>query len=660
MSPSPPWGLQAVIFNFSRSARPQHMLPGFRPTLGPLNLRELSDIGWPCIPAMPFFLPILANIPEATAASKIPGQQGDPPLPPSSILPSPPVCPRQLNLEAAVKAARSYPHSSTARFVAEGLQEGFPSFFAGDRSVHVDLPNMPSAAEAIRELREDALKERVKGRYAGPFPSNPFPNAWCPHQPRNAPAGAVPKNKRSPLDGLKRPVANFSALEEWSVNALDQDPGICLLWMTFENILRAIAASGKGTIVYAADVKAAYRLNRNRTEDLHLHVHKLVSPDHGTEFFVDLCNPFGWKNSYWNWESLAGVIKWHLLRSGITSICNYVDNFYGLIPPTAAGTPDWGAANTAKARFDKATVELGLPMHEHQMGVKDIQCLGWIINTGDWTFSCPAQRLQLVQDTLAQWKGKRSCSLRDLRSITGFFFFISGGFSVGKPDLAHFFRLKTKAESIAARLRKPPEALFVKISPQVAASISFWADFFPKWSGKAPIQAFPSPRNTWDSIWRSDGSTKWGMGAHASAEAQFFSLPWTTEERAESQRLVRESAPFCECLAVLFAVRAWAPGASGKLILFELDCKPAQQALESGFSLAAGMQGILRAIRSLLARNACTVVFRHIPRTANTVADAFSTGDVPSGIAAWTPALPQGTTPTMRDRSSILCPPLDA
>lgn len=538
--------------------------------------------------------------------------------------------------------------------MANGVRCGFPAFFGGDRSIHVDLPNMPSARNAVRELREDALKEVVKGRYVGPLRSNPFPNWWCPYQPRNAPAGVVPKNKRSPLDGLKRPIANFSALEEWSVNALDENPQIELLWMTFDLISQAVAASGRNTVVIAADVKAAYRLNQNRIEDLHLHVHKLESEAHGVEFFVDLCNPFGFRNSYWNWESVAGVIKWQLLRDGVTSVCNFVDNFYILVPPLPSGKPDSVKARGMQSTFLASLKRLGLPMHEHQLGTSGIHCLGWIINSQSSTYSCPPERQQLVVSLLASWATKSSCSLKDLRSLTGLFYFISAGFAVGRPDLAAFFKLKTKAEATCRRLSKAADRVFVKLSAPVVASITFWNAFFPSWNGSAPFSALPSPCTSWHSIWRTDGSTSWGMGATNSATGEYISSPWTTREREHAMRSDRESAPFFELLAVLQAARSWAPSSVGCMILIEIDCMPAQQAIQAGFSSAQGMQLLLRNLRLILANHACSLICKHIPRGANTVADAFSTGAEARGLIAWekTESI---KTPLKRQRTEEPC-----
>lgn len=635
-SPAPPWGLRAIVFNLQRCQRRPPPSASPHAEVGPLSLRELDDTNWPCLPAVPFFLPKLLNL-SAASGSSIPlaGQHGSPPLPVSQLIPVPPLCPPQLNIKEVARAARSYPHRETGLFVAAGVRDGFPSFFQGDRSIHVDLPNMPSAALAQGELRENALKERVKGRYLGPFRSNPFPNWWCPHQPRNAPAGAVPKNRSTPLDGIKRPVANFSALAEWSVNSLDGEPGVQVLWMTFERVLAAVADCGRNTIIVAADVKSAYRLNRNQLQDLHLHVHKLDSPNHGQEFFVDLCNPFGFKNSYWNWESLAGVVKWRLLRGGLRSVCNFVDNFFLLVPPCGDGSPDTAGALLTQKKFLQTMEALGLPMHEHQVGTSGITCLGWIIDTTEWTFRCPPPRLQLVTNLLQRWAAKSTCSLKELRSITGLFYFISAGFSAGRADLAHFFKLKAKGEATARRLKKSPASVFLKLSPQVAASLEFWHSFFPSWDGAALIQASPSPLSSWDSIWRSDGSTSWGMGATNSRRCEYISSPWTPAEMAASARKERESAPFLETLAALITVQTWAPGARGRLVLFELDCLPAQQALSAGYSAAPGMPQLLRALRLVLIAHSCTVIFRHIPRDLNTVADAFSTGAVQKGLQAW-------------------------
>jgi hypothetical protein len=52
----------------------------------------------------------------------------------------------------------------------------------------------------------------------------------------------------------------------------------------------------------------------------------------GTEFFVDLTFPFGWRPSEYGWAAVGRLVMWRLVRQKVVASLDelllYVDNFF--------------------------------------------------------------------------------------------------------------------------------------------------------------------------------------------------------------------------------------------------------------------------------------------------------------------------------------------
>jgi hypothetical protein len=248
-----------------------------------------------------------------------------------------------------------------------------------------------------------------------------------------------------------------------------------------------------------------------------------------------------------------------------------------------------------------------------------------------------------------------SITLAEIRSVTGILFFVSNGFFLGRATLSEVFNLKTAAEAIGARTRRPPTAVSVKLSTGASAAIRFWHTHFSVWNGSRTVACTPGPCSSWSQIWRGDASSEFGCGAINDMTGQFFSLEWTDDEWDAAFRTSAVSAPYLEAVCCLFQMRFWGQSASGQSVLLESDCKPAVQALNKGYSKDPLMNSIANEFHHLVAHFSVCVFVRHIRRAFNTVPDLLSRGPrcLKEALQLWKNENPKLDVHVQLQRSSL-------
>ena len=94
-------------------------------------------------------------------------------------------------------------------------------------------------------------------------------------------------------------------------------------------------------------------------------------------------------------------------------------------------------------------------MHDHQNSGSSVVILGLIVHPNRSLGRCKSERLTLVKQISSDWLSRFSSgqkvSAKEIMQVSGLWFFISEMFQIGRPDLVHFFKLRTKASKIAER-----------------------------------------------------------------------------------------------------------------------------------------------------------------------------------------------------------------
>jgi len=166
--------------------------------------------------------------------------------------------------------ASTYPFPDVAQLAMDAIRPGgSPSTFVGDRSKCVLCKNSPLSAIDMSRIRAKFSDEISKGRMKGPFQSCPFPNDWCPSQPRNVPLSVTPKDKWILLSDRIRVIANLSKFTPHSVNDLVFSPKFISFHLQGHHLRDLLALSGPNPQFSAIDQQEAFRSEQLDHKDLH-------------------------------------------------------------------------------------------------------------------------------------------------------------------------------------------------------------------------------------------------------------------------------------------------------------------------------------------------------------------------------------------------------
>jgi hypothetical protein len=213
---SAPWS--GVLLSFSYAGRLRRKRPEVLFNIRPIAGSPLQ-VG--LIPYCPARISPLARPVKASVDTVAPST----PMPPSPVPVQFIASPAAWNAAVFKKHAVCYPFPDVAALAISATSpEGMPLIFAGDRRKCVLRPNLPLLPAQVEKIRSHCHDEKKAGRMAGPFSECPFPNEWCPHQPRIVPVGVVPKDKWDEKSDRVRVICHLSICEPSSVNDLLYSP----------------------------------------------------------------------------------------------------------------------------------------------------------------------------------------------------------------------------------------------------------------------------------------------------------------------------------------------------------------------------------------------------------------------------------------------------
>jgi hypothetical protein len=153
----------------------------------------------------------------------------------------------------------------------------------------------------------------------------------------------------------------------------------------------------------------------NNERLLPLFLSRVITLLHGTEWFVDKCNPFGWQPSEWTWQAVLAMILWIFRRAGFSgrrTMLAYVDNFFTFSHESWKGVDQYDDVRKA---VELLFQEMGISLHEVMTG-QLFKGLGW-----DWDTSpvdgppimwCREDKYTFLLGQLPLWASETSRSWR--------------------------------------------------------------------------------------------------------------------------------------------------------------------------------------------------------------------------------------------------------
>ena len=523
----------------------------------------------------------------------------------------------------------SYPDQRVLELAQEAASVGLHGLnaFQGDLHKAVDQLDRELPEAKRQAIRANHIKEVALGQVVGPFPMAIYKIA------RILPQGAVRKDKYDPESTRWRSTCDPSAVHEGyddgSINDLTYSPRLLSAHLSAaqlrDTIAQLFARHGHGVVAYAADIPACFRMMRLHPSLLHLFLYRVVTAEHGTEFFADLCCPFGWTAAEWGWQCILGLISWKFLLAGMEWVMSYVDNFYDITHTAlVADLPErWGG-------IDSIFADLGIPLHERNESPDRFKALGWwwdmSRNDRPPQMECDPKKFVFVKNLLLELYKRVEVAVKELESLVGILRWLSSGFQVGKPHLGFLVAdLVGHREKHKKRWRQLP----IKLSDRAQSAIRFWAKVFPRWSGHSEVFQDFGPTASWQAIGRVDASTDWGCGGwlwvRGEPEAYGFAHQWTLKERARAKCEIRESTSMLEAMGVVMWFHRLGKRVRGLRLLLEGDNENVARGIARAYTPKPKLMNcILAACESIARLSICIRSRAVIGDPLNGVADHLS------------------------------------
>ena len=527
----------------------------------------------------------------------------------------------------------SFPDQEVRDLAVEAMQVGLHGMhaFVGDLSKAVDQEQRNPGPEKTATILFNHMKQAALGQELGPTSTPLFPSA------RILPEGAVPKDRYDPESVRWRSTVDPSAVHRGyvsgSINDLTYTPKLLSDHLTAAMIRDTLAhifrLHGVGVKAYAADIPACFRLLRLHQSPLRLFTFRVVSEEHGTQFFTDLCCPFGWTASEWGWQCTLAMIAWRFRQGGFPDLMKYVDNFYVFSHPAMG--QDFEAR---RAKLEELFAALGIPLHVRNEDPHVFKALGWCweLAGGCPVMVCAEDKFVFICVKLKEWRSAPKLLVVELESMVGILRWLSAGFRIGRAHLGWLVRELARFKGMANNLSEE-KARYMKysLSGEAKEALFFWARFFPRWSKRCEVFLDFGPCASWEVLGRVDASTDWGCGGfmwiRGAEEMFFFSHEWTVEERVRAGKgvLVRESTSVLEAIGMELWMRWFGRVSEGKRVLLEGDNEAVATGLRKAYSQKPEIMLCVHGVCESAARhNICLRTRAVLGARFNRVADRLS------------------------------------
>ena len=316
------------------------------------------------------------------------------------------------------------------------------------------------------------------------------------------------------------------------------------------------------------------------------------------KYYVFTVLPFGLKSAPWGFSKIIREFCAYLRHKGFR-VLNYLDDFLFLL-----GGDKVAAERQRDAllmEFQKAG--LGVNLSKSQLDpVKQIRCLGFLVDSGSMTFTVPEDRWEAFQQAVQAIKGKATVAARLMARVIGHA--VSMQLVVG--SLARLF---TRACEATLR-EKDGWDREVVVTVEAREELGFW-EGMPREALAAPIARLASSSALEIRTDASDFAWAGVMKGEAVAHG-YLAL----EER-------KESSAMREMLALLYTLQALEGRVRGKRVHVLTDSTNARSVATKG-SKGAHLQAVALRVFWWCKANQVQLSVAWIPREQNVVADYFS------------------------------------
>jgi alkylated DNA repair dioxygenase AlkB len=461
-------------------------------------------------------------------------------------------------------------------YVASGRLQGYSTHYRGFGHWLQDY-SIPDK-ENEEKMKTQIVEDLKKGRLSGPYDRPPFPNKFCPLQPKVCRTFAIRKNKYDPSDESIRIIFHKSYPFPFSKNNLTPRTDSGTEYWTFSKFLRDVATLSKGTLMIFADVKSAYKTLTVKKSEWYLQCFRI-----GNKFYFDKTCMFGDVAGGDGWDCDMKV-DIHTTREvlKIPYLECYVDNTSILIEPLSGGRPAWTKGHETKRAYLNHHNYLRTELHKI-IGptLRTESHLGWGIDTEQMVVFIKEERRNHLMGELIIFTKRQTVMVTRAKfaSYIGIINFLAPVIRCLLPPLRHLYEKQTRSE------RSGEKGTILRVTAHDKFIGKWLLYYLKRWSGITPITStvWNGPQIT---IYTDAGSQAaqcgvvWGIGAWCRETGDFISEVWDKKiydsAKTKSGSI---SAPFLECYGILASTLTLTP--NGHRVLVYTDCSPAAQICSS-------------------------------------------------------------------------------
>ena len=375
-----------------------------------------------------------------------------------------PVITTPLHWQEWDKSLTDHPDQQFRSYIVNGIRYGFRVGFNYAQKCHRSGNNLLSSKEQPQVVNEYLMAECCEGRVLGPLDPSGLPHV---HTSR---IGVIPKS----TPGKWRLIVDMSSPEGFSVNDGIPEALCSLSYVTINDAVQGVLAYRQGALLAKVDIRSAYR-----TVPVHPDDHWLMGMSWEESLFIDTALPFGLRSAPKIFTAVADAAEWILRQAGVDFVLHYLDDFLLIGPPDS---PECAKAlHTLLTTFHR----LGLPIAEDKL-VGPTSCLtflGFEIDTMSCEVRLPEAKLAALHHSLLSWIARKSCTRKELESITGRLAHASHVVQPGKTFMSRLFALLSGAHKAHHHIR---------LSQATRSDMLWWATFVSTWNGISFICPYTS------------------------------------------------------------------------------------------------------------------------------------------------------------------------
>ena len=358
------------------------------------------------------------------------------------------------------------------------------------------------------------------------------------------------------------------------------------------DLAEEISRLGEGCFVWCADLARAYR--QLRTCPLST---PLFGITHDGKYYIDAAPPFGCRTSSMACARTTGAVVYLLRKMGHFALC-YLDDFVGVASTHESAMK---AYNDLMDITKKLGLELSIP--KCVPPTKQLEWLGFVVNTESMRIEIPTEKLGEVLDECKMWGVGRRASRKELQRLVG--------------RLQHIAKCIRPARRFMSRilsaLRRAPYAGKHLVPDEMVLDINWFGQYARISNGLVLIPKQNRP--AW--VIECDSSLLAG-GAHSNQK--YYSLIYAGGIKDANMPIAQ-----LEALNLVIALKALAPINPHEYVIYiNTDNSASQSVLETGTGRDPMLCACAREVWLFAAQKSTEIVIRHKPGVELVLADALS------------------------------------